>query len=63
MESNEAYEASQPKWTLCLQSCPSAEQRAASGIHRDGDMSPKPTLPPLNLVSAQCLDEALPDWR
>nr|XP_033484243.1 homeobox protein aristaless-like 3 [Epinephelus lanceolatus] len=51
MESNGAYEASRPKWTSCLHTCPSAEQRAASGIQRDGEMSPKPTVPCLNLTS------------
>ncbi|XP_037627365.1 homeobox protein aristaless-like 3 isoform X1 [Sebastes umbrosus] len=51
MESNGAYEASRHKWTWCLHICPSAEQRAASGIQRDGEMSPKPTVPRLNLSS------------
>lgn len=63
MESNGAYEASQPKWTSCLHTCPSAEQRAASGIQRDGEMSPKPMVPCLNLVSALCLDEVCLDRR
>lgn len=63
MESNGAYEASQHKWTSCLHTCPSAEQRAASGIRRDGEMSPKPRAAYLKLVSAPCLDEVCLDWR
>lgn len=63
MESNGAYEASQPKWTWCLHTCPSVEQLAASGIHRDGEMSPGPAVPRLGLVSAQCLDEVCLDRR
>lgn len=39
VDSSGASEASQTKWTPCLQACPSAEQRAASGIQRDGEMS------------------------
>lgn len=56
MESNGAYEAFQPKWTSCLHTCPSAEQPAASGIQRDGEMNP-------NLVSALCLVEVCQDRR
>lgn len=57
MESNGAYEASQTKWTSCLHTCPSAELRAASGILTDGEMSPKPAVPCLNLVSTLCLED------
>lgn len=63
VDSSGASEASQTKWTSCLHTCPSAEQRAASGIQRDGEMSPRPTLPCLNLVSALCLDKVSLDWR
>lgn len=63
MKSNGAYEASQSKWISCLHTCPSVEQHAASGIQRDGEMSPKPPVPCLNLVSALCLDKVYLDWR
>lgn len=63
MESNGAYEASWPKWTSCLHTCPSAEEHAASGIHRDGEMSPKLSVLCLDLVSALCLDEVCLDRR
>lgn len=57
MDSRGAYEASQTKWTSCLHTCPSFEPCEASGIQRDGEMSPRPTLLFLNLVSAPCLDK------